>query len=320
MTTPRLSDLVNDFQAGKLLRPEYWLAMRQFHAGLQDYADLIRRGSVAKIEINRDELEIVLTNGLRMLWYPSDVRSAPNMLVNHGEYEPEELALLEYLAQECRVIVDVGANAGWYALHLAQQLRVSAGKVFAFEPVPQTFSALTRNIQLNDYGNVIAAFNLALSDTDRTIQLYVPDVSGSAAASQQPLFPNEKNQTVECQATTLDVFARRQSLERLDLIKCDVEGAELFVVRGGLKPIETHQPIIMLEMLRKWARLFNYHPNDIIGLLKNYGYACWSFENWRLEAVAQVDESCKQTNFFFLHRLKHADLPARVNRHWAEKM
>ncbi len=315
----RILDLVNDFQQGNMARAEYWTAMQRFHVGLQDYADLIQDGRVTQIEITRAGLQIVLPNGLRMIWNPGDMRAAPNAVINHGEYEREELALLEFLARDCRVLFDVGANTGWYTLHLAHQLRASGGKVYAFEPIPQTYAELTRNIALNHCAPTVVAQNVALSDVEQTIQLYVPALSGSAAASQRQLMPNETNQTFECQALTLDTFARQQSIARLDLIKCDVEGAELFVLRGGLGSIATHKPMIMLEMLRKWARLFAYHPNDIIALLSRYGYACWSFEQGRLVPVSQVDEACVQTNFFFLHCDKHADVPARVNQHWEKE-
>jgi len=303
-------DVVNDFRVGKIQREEYWTKMQSFHLALQGYTGLFRGGNLDRIEIEAEGLNIVLKNGLKMIWNPKDIRAAPNMLINHGEYEPQELAVIEALAKFCRVMFDIGANVGWYALHLAKLLRKTGGRVYAIEPIPQTFTELTRNIQLNGYSDTVYPFNLALGDSDGIGKLYIPSSSGSAAASQRQLFPDDTYQAVECQMVTLDAFVGKHHIDQLDLIKCDVEGSELFVLRGGLSTIETHKPVIMLEMLRKWARAFAYHPNDIISLLKRYGYRCWSYEGRRLAEVSEIDEDCTQTNFFFLHHPKHDNLLA----------
>jgi len=117
---------------------------------------------------------------------------------------------------------------------------------------------------------------------------------------------------VQCRVETLDAVARAQGIARVDLIKCDVEGSELFVLRGVAETIRRDQPIIMLEMLRKWARVFDYHPNDIIAFLGDLGYRCWSWDGADLIPVPAVDDACTQTNFFFLHDARHHDIPARA--------
>lgn len=303
-------DIANDFKAGKIQRDEYWTKMQYFHLGLLGYGDLIRRGDLDRIEIKGEGLNIVLKNGLKMMWNPKDIRTAPNMLINHGEYEPDELAIMESIVAYCHVVLDVGANVGWYTLHFAKSLREVGGKVYAIEPVPRTFAELTRNIQLNGYSDTVYPFNLALGDSDGIAELYIPGYFGSAAASQRQLFPDDTYHTVKCQMVTLDTFVSKHRVDQLDLIKCDVEGSELFVLRGGLCTIERHKPIIMLEMLRKWTRAFAYHPNEIISLLRGYGYQCWSYEGRRFNEVSEVDDDCAQTNFFFLHNPKHDGLRA----------
>lgn len=314
-----VTELWHDYQAGRLLSQQYRLLMQEHHIGLMAYSELIQNGWVKCIVICQNGLQIVLQNNLRMYWDPNDIRSAPNMLVNHGDYEREELTILEFLARDCLVIMDIGANVGWYSLHFARFINPSKGKVYAFEPVPHTYTELKRNIELNNLGGVVDTFNLALSYTEQTLEFFIPKTTGSSAASQKKLFPNEENERVECQAIPLDIFAQQQKLHRLDLVKCDVEGAELLVIRGALKTIQTHKPILMLEMLRKWARLFGYHPNDTIELLSQYGYSCWSFSGGRFTLVPQIDEDCMQTNFFFLHQEKHKGLPEQINHHFAFK-
>jgi len=91
----------------------------------------------------------------------------------------------------------------------------------------------------------------------------------------------------------------------VDFIKCDVEGAELFVFRGAKETIATYKPIIFTEMLRKWAKKFDYHPNEIISLFNGLGYRCFSIRNGFLSELSYMDDSTVETNFFFLHKEKH---------------
>lgn len=309
---PPIAELVQAFDSGTLPRDAYWRAMQQWHLHLLEYRALVRQARLDHIELDASELRVVLANGLKLRWRPEDIRTVPNILINHGDYEGEELALLQRLARSCAVVLDVGANIGWYSLHLAHALRETGVQIYAFEPIPRTFAELTHNIGLNGYGDTIHAFNHALGESAGTVEFYVPAFTGSVAASQRPLFPQDDNAAVECRIVPLDTFVREQQLARVDLIKCDVEGSELFVLRGGLDTIARHRPIIMLEMLRKWSAAFDYHPNDIIALLRQFGYQCWSLEDGRIAAVAAVDESCAQTNFFFLHADQHAGLLAQM--------
>lgn len=100
---------------------------------------------------------------------------------------------------------------------------------------------------------------------------------------------------------------KMRGITKVDFIKCDVEGTELFVYEGGKKTIEKYRPIIMSEMLRKWAHKFNYHPNDIINLLTELGYQCFVInENSNLKKFDKVLEETVETNYYFLHKEKHA--------------
>lgn len=110
-----------------------------------------------------------------------------------------------------------------------------------------------------------------------------------------------------------DFFPRSTLLEfidenpvKIDFIKCDVEGAELLVYQGGLETIKRDKPIIFTEMLRKWSAKFNYHPNQIIDLIAEIGYDCFTVCDHNLSRFSLMDDTTLETNFFFLHREKHS--------------
>ncbi len=89
-------------------------------------------------------------------------------------------------------------------------------------------------------------------------------------------------------------------MDKLDFIKCDVEGAELLTFQGGLKTITKYKPIVFTEMLRKWSAKFNYHPNEIIELFKDIGYGCYFVVNDKLHEIKMMTDETIETNFFFL--------------------
>jgi hypothetical protein len=119
------------------------------------------------------------------------------------------------------------------------------------------------------------------------------------------LHPDEDSVKVEAQVGTLDDYFADAGLDTLDLVKVDVEGAELLVLKGGMKTIGEHRPILFLELLRKWSKPFGYHPNDVIALLGGLGYGCYTHDEGRLVRFASMTDESVQTNFFFANPERH---------------
>jgi len=198
-------------------------------------------------------------------------------------------------------VLDIGANFGWYGMHIAKLK--PAAHVFSFEPIPSTFEYLNENIRLNDLIN-ISTLNFGFSDTEGTFKFYY-DPNLSVNASLANVSENAGIENITCSVKKLDIFVSSKNI-KVDFIKCDVEGAELMVFKGGTDLIKKDCPIIFTEMLRKWSAKFNYHPNDIILFFKNLGYQCFTSVNSKLRAFNSVDENTTETNYFFLHEKKHS--------------
>ena len=155
---------------------------------------------------------------------------------------------------------------------------------------------------INNISNV-QVFNFGFSNEEKEITFYYyPEGSGNASLAN--LSKSNNVEKISCYVRKLDNFVSEKNL-KVDFIKCDVEGAELLVFKGGIETIKKHKPIILAEMLRKWSANFNYHPNAIIELLSDAGYRCFTAKGEKLIEFFTMDEQTLETTFFFLHSLKH---------------
>jgi FkbM family methyltransferase len=239
-------------------------------------------------------------SGLKFICIKNDKRLASIETLNFGEYEKNELAMQLCLIQQDDTILDIGANLGWYTMHISK-INPSA-KVFSFEPIPSIFNYLNQNIELNRLGN-IKTFNFGFSDTEGSFDFYF-DPLLSVNASLANVSNKNGIESISCSVKKLDNFIVEQNI-KVDFIKCDVEGAELLVFRGGIDLLKKDKPIIFTEMLRKYAARFNYHPNDIIIFFQKLGYLCFTSKNCTLIPFEKVDEDTIDTNYFLLHKEKH---------------
>jgi FkbM family methyltransferase len=307
-----IADMKDARDGGRLNRNTFWRQGSERAALLRELQPAVGRGIVEAIEVNANELQLRLASGARFVWDPEDVRTAPNIALLDGAYEPQELAVLSRLARNSKIIIDVGANIGWYAIQLSR-IAGEATRVFCFEPVPSTRARLARNVELNGLEQRIRIFDFGLGDKAGTVEFFLPAISGSVAASARNLHPEEQTVRLSVRLEPLDDVAAREQIERVDLIKCDVEGAELQVLRGARRIIERDNPVIFLEMLRKWSRHFDYHPNDIIQLLRQSGYRCWAVGDGPVREIDAVGEDTRETNYLFLHGSHKDEMAAIVD-------
>ncbi len=301
-----LNQLRDSYQRGEIEKMDYFQKMRQEHACLAEYAAFIKRSELSSITIT-SECVIFETSehGIKLECDPSDMGIPPIVALNFGSYESDDGKMLLSLVDDGMNFFDIGANLGWYGLHAAKLF--PNAKVFAFEPVEKTFGYLSRNISHNELSNM-SSFNFGFSNENTTWTFYVnPAIMGAASGSQ---LASSAGEPQNCQVRTLDSFIDENPMS-VDFIKADVEGAELLVIQGGLDTIKSSKPVLFLEMLRKHAKMFNYHPNDIIELLGGIGYRCYITQKQKLAQFFSMNEQTVETNFIFLHDEKHKEKIAR---------
>jgi FkbM family methyltransferase len=296
----RLTDLVRARRDGTLARDEYWIAMRDLHRGLREYEQLVADAGLLAVEIAPSGLRLRLEGGALIGWDPDDLRAPPVVLLNEATYEPTEWSIVRALGGDARTVLDVGANIGWYTVRLAAHRGDRSG-LHAFEPIASTYEQLTSNVQLNAFEQRVRTHPFGLSDRDEIVPFYVPRITGSVAASEQPLFDAEPQIITECRVRRLDDIAAEVPLADVDFIKCDIEGGEFGFLRGSESVLLRDRPTILLEMLRKWAKAFAYHPNDIIEWMKPRGYVCAAISEGSVSRVPSVTGATMETNFLFVH-------------------
>jgi FkbM family methyltransferase len=160
-------------------------------------------------------------------------------------YEPAKHALILRHLRPGMTFIDVGANKGDFTL-LAARLTGPSGRVISIEPEPENHSVLQRSIELNDYAN-ITVLQVAMSDRDGTADLQIGSTSGSHTLS--PEFNGLR--TVSVPTRTLDAVVADHRLASVDMIKIDVQGLELAVLRGAEQTLKANPRIVLLLDLPK---------------------------------------------------------------------
>lgn len=300
-----LQGLREQHLSGAFNKPDYIQKMYQLHhSQLFDYAKYLAQTDVGSIEI-RDELVIMTSRkyGIKMQCPEGDHRVAPIESLNFQSYEEKDASMILKLVPQRSVVFDVGANMGWYSLLIARHIK--GCKIHAFEPIPDTYAYLKKNIDLNGIKN-ITAYPFGLSNTNEDLIFYFyPEGSGNASSAN--LSERLDAKLVTCQVKKLDDVVYENSL-RVDFIKCDVEGAELFTFQGAMNTLQRDKPIVFTEMLRKWSAKFDYHPNEIIKLFADIGYKCFYGDSIGLKEIKTITNETEETNFFFLNTERHSKL------------
>lgn len=307
-----LQTLESAFLLGKLPKPEYITQMYELHSRLFEYAEFITRCDIDEIVITPNCVRVKAAlpattggGGVTLLLQRGCERMTPLEILNFRHYERLDSAMIFELVEDGALVFDIGGNIGYYSIALAKGRNAT---IHAFEPIESTYKQFIANAYYNGVQDRVRINNFGLFDKsgELTFYVYKQDFGNASAAIMHEEKDNEK---IVCKVERLDEYVKAQGVERIDFIKLDVEGAEIFALRGGLKSIEKHKPILFVEMLRKWAAKYDYHPNEIIEMLEGLGYECYYAcerdSALRLTRLETMTDQTQETNFFFLHKEKH---------------
>jgi FkbM family methyltransferase len=189
-------------------------------------------------------LELDIHDDLSRRWY----------YWGYTNYEQSTVRLWTRLLESAKTVFDVGANVGLYTLLAAERLR-GRGLVHAFEPNPSVFTWLVRNAHLNSLDSVRAT-QFALSDSDGEAAFFLPKNNAWTNGSLIEGF-TVQTEAVRVKTRRLDTYCADLDVSAIDLIKIDVEGAELKVLAGMGDLLEKLKPDLICEVLDRYAGSLN---------------------------------------------------------------
>jgi FkbM family methyltransferase len=244
----------------------------------------VRTGNIAKVD-----------EGFMKL-YCFDESSKNSRTVKLFNYETDESFFLNEFSkiEKGWTVVDVGSEYGYYAIR-AGLLVGNEGKVMAIEPHPATFQLLKKNMRLHRVTDRVIAVNKAASNKTGKGKLFETflDPGGASIAPRRGLYDWDKARlrrllgfikdgsifklisskfvqtNYEVPIDTLDKIIQENNLEKIDLIKVDVEGAEFDVLNGAISTLRKDKPILLIEVHHGCV----WKPETLYQFLRDFGYA-----------------------------------------------
>jgi FkbM family methyltransferase len=253
----------------------------------------LKLGSVEKLRSamtasSEFKSKMLHSNFANSKWVSADVLDRYTMwvdlhdrYVSHGclnnSWEPEETSFFESRLRSGDVVLDIGANIGWFSLVAAKHIG-SAGTVHAFEPRPETAKMLKRTVAQNSLTSTINVWEYALSDKPEELKLSWGNntinpggsfISGSASDNMQ-IEGHTSQKIFACKLDDLlpDVAP--------NIIKIDVEGAEPRALFGAKNAIARKKPVILSELFpEQLKRVSGKTPLAFISQMEDMGYHCF---------------------------------------------
>ena len=220
------------------------------------------------------ELETTFDDNIRIITSLSDHIESQVFWQGFQEADEGVIRLLKRHLPVDGIFVDVGANIGTFTLVAAH--RAFRGQVHAFEPSAYHFARLARNVTLNRFENVVLN-QKGLYDQPGEATLFLPSQAGemnnSGAASLYTPGGEEARQVSEAVSLVrLDDYIRNLDIPRLDIIKIDIEGAEVKALEGARETIMRFRPLVFMELDLNNLTRAGCSPDEVLEIWKSLNY------------------------------------------------
>jgi len=214
----------------------------------------------------RDHKTIVTLDGMT---FELNLGEIIDLAIYLQNFESEVVLAIEENCYRDMTVFDIGANIGAHTLRFAKNVGPT-GKVFAFEPTDYAYLKLVRNLSLNTFQNTFT-IQVALSDLNLKQQMI--NFRSSWRTDRKKV---ETRNRVDFER--LDDWCQRNNVEKVDLIKMDVDGNEFPILKGGKKIIHRCRPVFLMEVVG--PHFENDRKNPFL-LLKNMDYRFWDLKSKR---------------------------------------
>lgn len=211
------------------------------------------------------------------------------------QYEPDVRGVLQYLLKPNHTFIDCGANVGYFSV-LAGGLVGSEGRVVSIEANPITYKLLERNLEANHLGTPV---HCALTSQTQEVELFMPSEGDVYSSLRQGgLIKGDSVRSFKIQGRTLDELVQQLTLSKVDVVKIDIEGAELDVLRSAPNLLTALKPIIIMEYGTNTWPSFGATPKDLKELAHKHHYVLRLFNLQKQKLVPATEEvwQSKYTN------------------------
>lgn len=208
--------------------------------------------------------------------------TAEGMVLYTPDYEKNVMKVMDEIVTQGDIFVDIGASIGYFSLQIAKNIG-KEGHVYAFEPAPERFATLKKNININDCNN-ITPINAAVTDKNDNVSIIE---RGDSSQVVQGVRLEQKLETSP------------------DIIKIDTEGHELKTLRGMENYLREHKTDIICELHPNKIMRFEGTPEELSNLLEQYDYKKYIISESGLKPTENIRNS--REHYLFSPSTQHCN-------------
>jgi FkbM family methyltransferase len=219
--------------------------------------------------------------------YSLDISDYQNWLLYFYSKADSSFNILKYLKKDF-IVLDVGGNIGQTAMMIAKELG-DKGHVYSFEPYPATVDRFKKNLSLNPFlSKRVQIENCALGSSPGKVNMYRDCATNSGAnrvIHQQVLTTDGY---VEVPVSTVDLFVKSNPFKRINLLKIDVEGFEMEVLRGAHRTLTEFKPHLFIELDDNNLKKQRSNAGEVCQFLESLGYKIYEENKIEVFSLAKA--------------------------------
>lgn len=303
--------------SGRSLRCKYVLAL-----GLRQLVQGKRLSSAGSTKLNKfiaahmlyvpDVLTVDLPHGAKIECHMDEYVQMLTWLC--GGYESTESYVLSSIVQSSMCIIDAGANIGQYTVQFGKLIDAN-GSLHAFEPVDHNYRALIRNVLRNRLSERCITNEKALWDKELICEAILPEECQGECPNHGAFYLRETSKSTPRAVTCidLDTYCDRRRIERVHVIKIDVEGNEARVLLGARRVIERNRPIVVMEVNKRALERVGSSLEELSSVVFGLGFSVINIGS----SSASCEKLGSLTGVDYSNVLLYAGIPPEImNSDW----
>ncbi len=212
----------------------------------------------------REEIEVILRKNIHALLWAYRLRT--------GKLDVPEIEDISKYLKKDSICFDVGANAGSWSCGLAKW--IPDGHIYAFEALPYHAEVLSKTLKILGQKKITIINKAVAAEKNHSVQIIRQDSEGTVLKGKNHIAVSGEGaqEMFSIETITLDSFWQEIGEKQIDFIKCDVEGFELFVLRGATELIKRCRPVFFNELNAEWCERYDYTTDDIFCFFQERNY------------------------------------------------